>query len=369
MKTVWINNPEKFQVIANKWDEALFESCDDNRFLLSFFILIWWKYYAEKREFLIFVVYEKNQIIGGIPLCVEIKNGKRKLVYPGETAANYTEFLSINPKINLLNLLANELVKRSDWDVLCLDRFRTSKLIHNSSKALPSEIRLISYNSSPAYVIDLNKDDILTFSWLPKKLRYYLRKSREGLSNIGNIELVQLTERNEIIRIIDEFYKLGVKSFSSRGKINEFEDEKYKSYFKELLLEYHKNEMLDVNVLYVNDLIIAIHIGYTLTKNLNYVLTTINWEVSELNPGHQLLFELVKLGASRGDQYLDMYTGDVLYKRQWCTEKKSVNKIIIVRDTVMKKVIRNLISFFDHFNFIKRYWYLGKRIKRRLFLK
>ena len=45
MVAKWIENIEEFERIKNDWDAALLSANTDNPFLLSDFIIIWWKHF------------------------------------------------------------------------------------------------------------------------------------------------------------------------------------------------------------------------------------------------------------------------------------------------------------------------------------
>ena len=131
MEYRWIDNIKEFQEIATRWDEALIRAGGENPFLLSDFIISWWKQYADDYEFRVFVVHDNNEIVGGLPLYIEnAAPGMKILRYVGKVAANYTEPLYASDHANILPILEEALVERKDWDALHLNNVRSkSKLI------------------------------------------------------------------------------------------------------------------------------------------------------------------------------------------------------------------------------------------------
>ena len=74
MNIRWLDKREEFEAIGKEWDNTLLLSKQDNPFLLSGFLLTWWKYYSGNLKLRILVFYQNDKIVGGLPLC-QYKNG------------------------------------------------------------------------------------------------------------------------------------------------------------------------------------------------------------------------------------------------------------------------------------------------------
>jgi hypothetical protein len=105
MECLWIEDIRQFQDIAQEWDEAIVVSGADNPFLLSDFIESWWKYYSKKRRLSIFAIYDRGQIVAGIPLCAKRIHLRKTLTHIGGCDANVTHFFSKNNQLNFIDHL------------------------------------------------------------------------------------------------------------------------------------------------------------------------------------------------------------------------------------------------------------------------
>lgn len=345
MEYHWIEDIKEFQGISKEWDRAVISSGEDLPFLLSDFIITWWKHYF--RDYLklqIFVVYKGGILIGGLPLC---QNKRGYLEYPGRIAANYTEFFSSEDKQFIWGLFLRAINELNDWRGLYLNRIRKNSIDIDILKAAASryakEIFLDVHKYGPSYLIDIPKSFTEYISRLPKKLRYYIRRSEKGFSELGKIELHSLNDHDSIEEAADIYIKLSRKTFKNRHKDSAFNDARFCAFFKELLVKFRLAGYLDANVLKLNERIIAIHFGYSIRNNLNYVFTTFETDFSLLNPGHLLIYKLLELSVIRKNILFDLYTGDHLYKRQWSNRQEEV-VTIEMRPKNVGSALRRLTS-------------------------
>ncbi len=324
MEYRWITEINKFQEIAAQWDEALLFSKEDNPFLLSTFLLAWWKYYSASLKFRAFVLYDDKNIVGGLPLC-ENKNGY--LEYPGGITANYTEVMSLKKSQDLWKYLLEALSRLEGWRCVRLDRIRKSRLNAdriNSAVLGQKNILLDLHRSEYSYSINIPENFSDYIRVLPKKLRYYIRRSESEFSKLGKISLCPFKDYDEISALTDTYISFSRSSFKKRNNQSAFENKTYCLFFKELISRMYQSGYLDVKALKLNGRIIAIHFGYSLGNNLNYVFPAFDIAFADLNPGHLLIYKLIELGAKRKNKIFDFYTGYSFYKKQWSDVKEEV---------------------------------------------
>jgi len=338
MEYRWITKINEFQEIAAQWDEALLFSKEDNPFLLSPFLLSWWKYYSAGLKFRAFVLYDDKNIVGGLPLC-ENKNGY--LEYPGGITANYTEVMSLKNSQDLWKYLLEALSRLGGWRCVRLDRIRKSRLNAdriNSAVLEQKNILLDLHRSEYSYSINIPEKFSDYTKVLPKKLRYYIRRSESEFAKLGKVSLCSFKDYDEISALTDTYISFSSSSFKKRNNQSAFENKTYCLFFKELISRMYQSGYLDVNALKLNGRIIAIHFGYSLGNNLNYVFPAFDIEFADLNPGHLLIYKLIELGEKRKNKIFDFYTGYSFYKRQWCNAKEEVFLLEMRPNTLRGKV-------------------------------
>lgn len=343
MEYRWITKISEFQEIAAQWDEALLFSKEDNPFLLSAFLLAWWQYYSAGLKFCAFVLYDDKNIVGGLPLC-ENKNGYME--YPGGITANYTEAMSLKNSQDLWKYFLEALSRLEGWRCVRLNRIRKNSLNAdklNSAILCQKDIVLDSYRTEYSYSINIPENFSDYINILPKKLRYYIRRSESEFAKLGKISLCSFKDYDEISALTDTYISFSRSSFKKRNNQSAFENQTYCLFFKELISKMYQSGYLDVNALKLNGRIIAIHFGYSLGNNLNYVFPAFDIEFADLNPGHLLIYKLIELGVIRKNRIFDFYTGYSFYKRQWCNVKEEVF-LLEIRPNTFRCRVKGIIA-------------------------
>lgn len=343
MRHLWINNIKDFQNIADKWDEAIIASGDFNPFLLSDFIITWWKYYHNDSILSIFVIYDDNKIAGGIPLFIKKESlaygFARVLRYVGGDAASYTDPLYVKPDVKILPLLMEALAKRTDWDVLHLTDVRgESRLIAEyNSHPLNHRFLLYALQDHMNWQIDLSGSGGIDayMATISRKRKKELRsKRRYAIRNYGEVKLCRIKGTEEIERYFDLYVNFSSHSFDSRHRRSTFEDPQHLAFFREFLTIMDKKQRLDAHVLLAGEKVLAISFGYRFGKGFNWVLTGFNYHYKHLQPGYLMIEDLIKEAYNRGEAYYNCYGHASFYKTQWCNKTAPLFQFFLVRPTL-----------------------------------
>jgi len=340
MEYRWIEDIDEFRRIAGKWDGALLASGEDNPFLLSDFLLTWWRHYSKGFKLRVFVLLRDGQIVGGLPLAADRRGC---LEYPGGINANYTEFLSVGGGLPFWDYFVRGLHEFKGWRCVRLKRFREDRLNAPKLRGAVDEHKgmiMDIYDSDPTYLIDIPQDFKGYINRLPKKLRYYVKRSEEEFSKLGTLGLASPKSPAEVIALADTCIGFSRDSFRRRKRQSAFEDSANCLFFKELMSSFFKAGYLDANALTLNGRTIAVHFGYSIANNLNYIFPSFDAEFARFNPGHLLIYKLVELGSKRKNRLFDLYTGGSLYKEQWSDRKENVVSVEMRPDLARSRVAR-----------------------------
>ena len=342
MENIWIENIKEFQDIAEEWDEAVAASGEDNPFLLSDFIRTWWKYYSKNRKLLIFAVYDRGEITAGIPLCLKRKTFQRTITHIGGLNANVTHFFSTNNKLNFIDTLMSSLETSDDWDILVLDRVLSSHPVLRNlkeTKSLTSDLFVYHlFDAGFNGIIDLTKGYGVILENLSKRLKRYMRKSKQEISKIGELKLHRISGTPDVRGLFRAYRGLSIKAFRKRKNISAFEDKNRSSFYEELLILFDQKKRLDAHKLTAETSTLGISFGYRFGKGFKWILTAFNPNYSQLRPGHLLIEALIHEAISRGDPYFDMYYGgEVFYKQQWCTRLVPLKRLEICRNNFINR--------------------------------
>ena len=285
-----IEDIKEFQDIAKEWDEAIILSGEDNPFLLSDFIMSWWKYYSQNRKLLIYAIHDdRGQLAAGIPLCIERKDFRKTITHIGGCDANVTHFFSKNTGLNLIEHLMSSLKKREDWDIFILDRVLSTNAL---------------------------------------------------IKQIGELKLQRISGASNIRSLFRAYRKLSIRAFRMRNNVSAFENKRRYSFYEELLILFDKKNRLDAHILTAGAYTLGISFGYRFGRGFKWILTAFNPDFYQLRPGHLLIEVLINEAINSGDPYFDMYYGgEVFYKQQWCPEMIPLKRIEICRNNFFNKSV------------------------------
>lgn len=341
MEYHWIEDIEEFRNIAIKWDDALINSDNYNPFLLSDFIITWWKYFSDNLTLRIFIIYDNGKIVGGIPLYMSrgrFREGFTMILrYIGGSAANYTEPLYATDGLRILEILEEALAKRNDWSVLQLTDVRAGNRLIDEYHDYPQDghFKLYIVQDHMNWSIDLSNGKENYFATISKKLRRDLRsKRRHILSNYGKLQLKEIKGKEDVEKYFDLYIKFSLHTFTSRNRRSTLEDKKYANFLKDFLVLMDGKERLDGHALIAGDKVMAISFGYRFGKGFNWVLTGFNYDYKYFRPGYLLIEELINNICNHGETYYNWYGHERFYKTQFCNEQSPLFQFLIVNSTL-----------------------------------
>jgi len=346
----WLTDIGKFEEIAAQWDRAVERSGSYNPFLLSDFIILWSKYFGKKDPLRMLVVYDGKDIAGGIPLCLKKGPGPygfvNMLCHVGGSAANYTEPLYASKGNDILPSIMEALSGRKDWDLLYLSDLRHgNRLPEELSRGDADKrfsVKVLTDHSN--WSIDLSSGLEKYLAGISPKLKRDLRSKRKHLEEkFGPLQLRGI-KGAAVAKLIEDYSKLSLNSFSDRGRESSFESREYASFYGEFLMAMEGKGMLDAHLLCAGEEPLAISFGYKFGPGFNWVLTGFNSGLKYYRPGYLLIEELLKLTAGRGEKIYNWYGYERFYKTQWCNRQDPLYRVFIVRRGVKGGLYRALNS-------------------------
>ncbi|NQU95502.1 MAG: GNAT family N-acetyltransferase [Candidatus Omnitrophica bacterium] len=337
----WIEDINKFRDVSNDWDKALIASDNYNPFLLSDFLITWWKYYSKGHRLAIFVLYEKGSIIGGIPLYIRkssIRTGfANVLFYVGDVAANHTEPFFASKKESFLHVLTEALAQRKDWDALHLKNVRSGNrmLSEHKNNAFLNKFSIYEIQDHFDWSIDISMGKGEYLAFVSKKLKRDLRsKRRFATKNYGEISLKQMKGTEEIERLFDLYVKFSINAFASRDVKSNFKNSEYCGFFKEFLALMEEKGRLYAHALLAGEKVLAISFAYRFGKGFKWILNAFDYEYRYVRPGYLLIEELIEKIEKLGETEYNWYGHERFYKTQWCNKKTPLSQFLIIDKTL-----------------------------------
>ena len=334
------NNIAIFSNISDcqdKW-EYLESLCNIDIFQSYKWNKIWADNYLDFNNSEIFIVifYKQDKPFFLIPLYKINFFFYTELRYMGDPLNDYNQPL-IDPRVNIsqdeIDDIWNKIFNESKCDLINLNREKND--IHN--------FRYLSKfkknnNIGGHYSDILTEWDFFYIDKKSKKARYNLKRQEKQLSKLGLINYTIKESEN-----IDFFLEKMIEFKSSFYSKNNIKNIFISITFKKKFIQFYKNlnekKLLSINCLYLNNKIIAIHIGYIYKNSFYYIFPSYNLKYKEYSPGILLLKFIMEHTFNNNFSKFDFTIGDEEYKSSWS------NKSITTSDTIRFFSIKGLIPY------------------------
>lgn len=337
MRSQWIKNRYEFETISQKWDQLLFQTDPTNPFLSSHFILTWWKYYQERFRIKILVLYEGQDLVGGLPLYEDFVSSPlrpvRYLYYLGGSVANYTEPLVRDNNPRYIEELLRWLNQEKGWDILHFKNVRAQHVLVGFSRKYPSSFMIQDHMN---WAIDLSEGVEFYFKRHSKKFLKDLRsKRRRVIQEHGPLCLLPISSENELKKYLELYRNYSIQLFHLKQEKSNFEDEYYFNFFLNFLILMEKHQKLRAYVLKAGSKVLAMNFNLQLDNGFHWLLTSFNPEMHYFRPGCLLAEETIRLLAHEKQTYYNWYGHASFFKTQWCNKVEPLYRIKVVRGSLL----------------------------------
>jgi CelD/BcsL family acetyltransferase involved in cellulose biosynthesis len=355
----WIENIDIFIKIKDDWDKAIDLSNTNNPFLLSDFIINWWKIYYKDYKLKIFILEDCGMIKGGLPLYIKSQNLKlfnyKCLTFIGDSFANVTNpFYLVKKEIFEENFI-HGLRKLKGWDMLDLQRIRMRFLDINSSCLIRNNSLNFNIRETDTNLFIHLNDEFKTpeeyLSTRGVKLRRNTHSFYRKAELIGNINLTLAENKKSVIDHLKKYHAFTVNSRILRNKKSEFEDNNKRYFLENLIIALYENDKIELLALQYNDEIAGYAIGYKVGNGFNWAFTSYNPKFSKISPGYVLIFKLIEFSINNQYSYIDFYYGgNAFYKQQWSNFGVFLRKVKIFNRTFKGYLTYHLLNFYYKFS-------------------
>ena len=144
------------------------------------------------------------------------------------------------------------------------------------------------------------------------------RRQLKHLAEYGELRFVDVQERGEIARTLEELMAQKSRSFARMGVKDIFERPGYREFFLDVATDHNVGALTHVSRLDVGTMSAAANLGLTFRDSYYLVLSSYHdGEIARFGPGRAHLHELMRHAINRGFSRFDFTVGDEGYKRDW----------------------------------------------------
>lgn len=332
---------EEFLNSRLEWDAALQKSRDNHIFLTWEWLSNWWKYYGDKRKFLMVTVNDGRKILAAAPLMssrykfygLEL----RKIEFIATPVSDYHSFLLTEKKTEYVKTMLEYAAHiEPGWDCIELreipDDSETARILRNISKK-PFKFEKRIQNLCPYVFLSSNFEDYL--QRLSSSFRYNLRRYERKLRKDCKVEFRICNDRDSVDNAMKTFFNLHQKRWQSQKQSGLFADRTFHDFHLDVARVFAKRGWLALNFLILNDEPIAVIYGFKYAQKLFAYLSGFDPRYLKYSIGHLHQMYIIKYCIENGLRECDLMRGDEPYKMKWNT---SIRKNLEVR-AIKKRVI------------------------------
>jgi CelD/BcsL family acetyltransferase involved in cellulose biosynthesis len=326
-----LKSPEEFDRIRNEWNILTDGSVYPNPFLRAEWLLAWWKWFGCKLgTFHVLLVYDREHLIGGLPLFRE-RNGTLKFL--GFDGVTCPEYLGLVVKTEYLEQVAQELAKflipQKNWTQLYFEDYAaedtgTSRFVEILKQHLPiwerageGRYHILLPDSYEAYLLTRGQNN-----------RYKKRKELKKATNEYHAHLVE-PEISEIDQWFSVLQRLGIAALEHKA-LPPMARNDFSALVYDLVTELLPRKEFRIFMLYYGDKPAAFKLGFVHVGKFYDYLTGFDPNLPGRAGNIVIHFILMRL-IEEGFREFDFLRGLEDYKTHWTEHLRQTKTIIVFR--------------------------------------
>lgn len=338
-----INDPDELEPYRMVWN-ALLPQTSRVSFFHSFdWLQTFWKHFGQELRMRVLIVRALGKPIGIVPLCVRRERYHvaklRVLTYPLADWGMWYGPIGPDPSASLFMAFKHLRDTPRDWDMVDLrwsaaelnDRNTTGRAL----RAVGWQPQKITYQHNS--VIRLaNSDHDAYLRELPKKWRHEIRRQQRVLERDCDVSFERHRPDSAAEGGGDPCWDLYGNCLSVSRKSwqggsttgNTLCHDRVRSFLRDCHRVAARLGMLDLAVLKVNGRPAAFQYNYHYQGNIFGLRMGFDPKFTQLGVGKVLMSRLIEDSFARGDQALDLGTGDYDFKRRFRTEVETSSRFV-----------------------------------------
>jgi CelD/BcsL family acetyltransferase involved in cellulose biosynthesis len=335
-------NPHDLEEISQAWDNLVQESEFNDIFATSGFAAAWWRAYGESRILRVLTIEDESSRLRLIaPFYADRSSpGTWRLI--GSFRGDYNNIIHKRGDLESLKALFSELSKRSDWSVLELNRLPEHTSILNffpaaygpAAGSKQKSLAWLNLGSPLVYRTfhkehpRIDREALSNFSDLLERQNY--TRQLQWLRRQGTLTYRYINTPDECLSILPEFIELHIRNWELKRQSSLFLQPE-NCHFYEYLIEELADGSIGLDVLSVNDKIIAAHFGFNWDQRIYYYKPCYDPDYSSRRPGKLLLSYIIRRALQSEVTEVDLLNGLEPYKLQYASGIRTTGSLRIYR--------------------------------------
>jgi len=304
-------------------------------FLTWEWMTTWIKHFGKSYNICVIYVFKDSKLVAILPLAVKktrLPNSffKSRILAICGSLELFPDHLDLICHRNdnaifylkkILDFLTN---KYNDWDALYLTSLSCEGNLAKYLSESDLRLKVISEDSILSPYISLDKDPISFLGSMKRKKRYNLNREKKILFDKNDVNLVKVTDEEDLKWGMDELFELHSARAIDRGIQSTFSDKAIYDFHAELSHKFIKLGWLRLYFLKTGNKFIASAYGFIFNDCFYFFQTGMDPEWKKLSPGKVLIFSILQDIKDDNVVEFDFLEGDETYKSFWTKNSREL---------------------------------------------
>lgn len=342
MNTLVLKNIDDEELKIGWKKLADLDKYNNNPFVNYDRIFAWYKCNQEtkKYDFECFVVYERDEIIGIIPLAVRIVKHVIKIAYfAGSDYNDYNDIIVADGY--------EKVVTRLFFNQYGVKYFLVMRGLREDSAIYKAILQIrpfiVQKTTISPYCMICAGNELRKST--KKDILYNIRR----MNSTGSLSLVQIADSTKRALALDLLTKMHKKEWHEKNKKSIFEVDEVNKYYRNLI-HYVNDESSYIFALRYNEIDIAYVLGQKKGETIFYYKPTYDPDYKKYSPGKILIWYIREYWESSGGKVIDFLVGDEDYKFDWCNDSISIYSAYFVKPVLLNKLFFSMMKMHDEKN-------------------
>lgn len=327
--------------LKDQWNQLLVESGSDNIFLTWEWMYNWWITFKDKTDELFILLARDDSRLVGIAPFFKSQRFYKKILFLGSGIA-CSDYLSViarrKDKARFLKSISEYLNINSNlYSAIYLESLISDKetMFFLKNYIDSKKWRWIKLKEYTCYYLPLSSLGGKIKQFMSHNRIKGLRKKKRRLSEIGRLEWKELvcSDGQELLFGFNAVVDLHQKRWKDLGcKIGGvFSNELLSKFLKAVVQEFWKNKWLSLNLLTLNEEVIAADCNFRFNDKIAYYAAGFDPKYKCYSPGAICLWESIQFYINKGYRELDFLRGEEVYKNEWTDSFRKTHNILIIK--------------------------------------
>ena len=339
MEAQLIQNIDEIDIDKQQWNDLLQSNETNTIFQTREWFDCWWDTYGNNHKLFFITARQNGSTIGFAPLFIKKIKSKRILVFIGEGNADYTDFVTWQNKIEVIDVFFDLiLANKNKWDEIALSNIpeysQTPVYIEEFCKS--RKLNFFSHNNiiCPTLTIKDNKEylnKLLHKKSITRHINYFKKN--------GELKYLDITTLDQARVYLEAFFRQHIARCTMTNYDSLFLNEKNKRFYRKLLEELLPKHRVLFSVIEYNDIPISFHFGFDYNNIIIWYKPSFDIAFYKHSPGQMMVKHLIDYATSNNKNELDFTIGEEAFKRRFSNQIK--------RNTCMKIYTNKIYCYLD----------------------